>query len=201
MNNSELQEGGLWNLILSFWPLKEQRDLEKQNQLELNGHTKLVKLNEIETKLKNSFYVTIDMNMPVYKEFLLDSYMDDVPILLFFTGMGKTIKIIHKLFENLIFCKDARIYHEIYTLNQMNIFCLNECVQEAIELYEYVRKKYPYRPILLVGHSLGSGIVAQILKYLSHKKRDPFLMGALLLNTAPNITFAVKPLFLLRGII
>ena len=36
MNNSELQGGGLWNLILSFWPLKEQRDLEKQNQLELN---------------------------------------------------------------------------------------------------------------------------------------------------------------------
>ena len=52
MNNSELQGGGLWNLILSFWPLKEQRDLEKQNQLELNGHTKLVKLNEIETKFR-----------------------------------------------------------------------------------------------------------------------------------------------------
>jgi hypothetical protein len=192
----DLQGGGLWKFILRFWPLREEKKLEESNELLLNGKTNLVNLKYVnDNLLKNSFYVTKDD----YIDYENENY--DEPILLFFTGMGKTKKIIHKFFENLLLCKSFHLYHEIYSLDQMSIFSLNECVQEAIHLYEYVRKKYPYRNILLVGHSLGSGIVAQILNHLSHHEKDPFLLGALLLNTAPNITFAIKPFHILEGIV
>ena len=192
--NEELQGGGLWSFILKFWPLKEQKFLEENNQLHLNGYTNMIFLKN----LRNSFFVTLNKNVMDSEYFEED---DDLPILIFFTGMGKTIKIIHKLFENLLFCDNFAFFQEIYSLNQMNIQCLNECVKEAIQLYEYVRKKYPSKNILLVGHSLGSGVVSQILKYLSKKEKDHHLLGALLLNTAPNITFAIKPYYFLRGIV
>jgi hypothetical protein len=45
--NEELQGGGLWSFILKFWPLKEQKFLEENNQLHLNGYTNMIFLKNL----------------------------------------------------------------------------------------------------------------------------------------------------------
>lgn len=190
----ELQGGStLWKIILSFWPLKEERDLLQNNMLDIKC-TELINIPE--KQLHNCFFVTLLKNCALKK------YASDTPILIFFTGMGKTKKIIHKLFENLLLCENFPCYSEIYTLNQMNISCLQSCVQESIQLYNYVKTKYPYKKILFVGHSLGSGIAAQVIQSISLNSQINFnVLGALLLNTAPDITLAIKPFTFLKNIL
>jgi hypothetical protein len=190
MNSVDLEGGYLWKNVLYWWPLN---DLKKQQALgipEMN-ETSVSDLGFENPKLKHSFKVFHNNTI---------RNRGKHPILIFFTGLGKT-KLLTRIHLHHILTKNEKeqlMYPSIFTLDHMSIDKIEDTVIQACELYDYVCKKHPDNPKLLLGHSLGAGVAAQVASYASLRDIHAPPAGLMLLSASPNITFALKPLEILK---
>lgn len=183
---NDLEGGFIWKNILYWWP---RHEIKLSNMDE----TSLAELEYEDLKLKNSFKVFHNSNINKKSRLKL-------PILIFFTGLGNTKLLTRIHFNNLLTTNaKAKAFHPIiFSLDHMKIEKINDTVIEACELYDHVCKNYPDYPKVIIGHSLGAGIAAQVASYASLRDTYAPPAGLLLLSASPNITFALKPFEILK---
>ena len=185
---NDLEGGFVWKNILRQWPANEEMEILKKGAPDME-ETVIEDINQNSFHVFLRFYASIGN---VYSN-------TNLPILIFFTGMGKTKYLTQILFHTLLLYNIPFVFYpDIYSINHMKMKSLVETVEQANILYKYVDAQFPQNPKLLVGHSLGSGIAAQVAL---HNNQNSNLMGVLLLSTSPNITLAIKPLEFLEKFI
>jgi len=178
----------LWKTILNFWPLQEEKDLIKAGIPEMND----LKLDSI-LNLKNCFSF----------ELINSNLNNEHPILIIYCGMGKTLLPLKVFIYDLLktLKNENKTFPIIYSIDHMKFSDLNELSDESYKLYNHVNNLYPNHKKLIIGHSLGSGIAAQVSKKLSLENKTNTLSGLLLLSTSPNLTVVLRPINFLKSII
>lgn len=189
LNENELEGGFLWNQILQWWPLHEEK-----KQLKLGIPPKSSSTIQLTGSIKHCFYQTTNTINKNNNNYL--------PILIFFTGLGKTKLLTEILFDKLLSLNNQKFCNEIYGMDHMNISNLNEAVNEAIQLYKYCQATHTNRRILLIGHSLGSGIAAQVASHVAlYESTIQQPLGLLLLSTSPDLSSIIRPIYFFKRLV
>lgn len=178
----------LWKTILNFWPLQEEQDLIKNGIPSIDD----LEINKIKN-LEHCYSLQIQNSNTASLK----------PILIIYCGMGKTLLPLKVFIYNLLNFFNLRneTFPIIFTIDHMQISDLNLLFNQSYELYSHVDTLYPTQKKYIVGHSLGSGIAAQVGKKLSIEKKSQNLGGLLLLSTSPNLTLVLRPFYFLKSVI
>ena len=110
------------------------------------------------------------------------------PILFYFGGLGVS-DIQHRLqlflnYDNATKCMNPIIY----SIHMEAIHDINKMIKIGYELYLHAREEYPEYSFAFVGHSLGSGIAAHIVKMIFEKEIKPPLYKLILISTYPDLS-------------
>jgi hypothetical protein len=168
----------LWKAILYFWPIQEEKELIKENRPEIQT----VLCHKIPS-LKHGFFIENT------------STTTEKPILIVYCGMGKTLIPLKLYLNDMANELKGDIHPRLFSVDHMVIDDIPKLVDESTALYDYVDKEYPNHSKLIIGHSLGSGIAAQVAKQKSNTKN---LKGVLLVSGGSNLTLSVRPLSFLK---
>ena len=178
----------LWKTIIGFWPLQEEQDLIKAG---------IPDMKELQFKslpnLNNCYSLEIqNSNLKSLK-----------PILIIYCGMGKTLLPLKVFIYNLLksLQESSQTFPIIFTIDHMKFNDIQLLSDESFKLYNYVNTYYPNHKKVILGHSLGSGIAAQVSKKLSVENNANNLAGLLLLSTSPNLTIVLRPFQFLKSVI
>lgn len=178
----------LWKTIIKFWPLQEEQDLIKSGIPDMKD-------------LK--FISLLNLNNCYSLELQNSNLKSLQPILIIYCGMGKTLLPLKVFIYDLL--KSLQVNNKtfpvIFTIDHMKFDDIQELTNESYKLYNHVNIFYPNHKKVIIGHSLGSGIAAQISKKLSIEKNANNLAGLLLLSTSPNLTLVLRPFHFLKSVI
>lgn len=110
------------------------------------------------------------------------------PILFYFGGLGVS-DIQHRLqlflnYDNALHC----INPVVFSIHMEAIHDLNKMINIGYDLYLHARREYPEYSFAFVGHSLGSGIAAQVVKTIFEKENNPPIYKLILISSYPNLS-------------